>query len=379
MCELHVISQTPKYDLGGDVAENFYAKIACKFDYVPSIRNLSFNKYIRKLQRIKRSTFCSLLDKDARFIVEYAYKNGIRCVWFGYGNISYNLIKRVRELNSELFIVCDTDSVWSRFILREVPFENDPQRKELIKKLGSEKELEEKKLVDLSNIVTAVSEVDANYYRTLSCVKQKVKVFSNVVDIDDYDSNLKEVGDSKEKTIYLAGSFSPNSAMDKAARWFINDILPLIVLKIPEVHMNIVGSGSIETLADINNKNVSILGKVDSVLPYLSQAAVSVVPLMFESGTRFKILEAAACHIPTVSTTLGAEGLPIEDGVHLLLADTAQDFALHTIRVINEKELAKNMADACLNLVCEFNSVEALKLEAKSILKEVLDDSTGSL
>jgi glycosyltransferase involved in cell wall biosynthesis len=107
---------------------------------------------------------------------------------------------------------------------------------------------------------------------------------------------------------------------------------------------------------------------VDSVLPYLCHADVALVPLHFESGTRFKILEAGACGVPQVSTTLGAEGIPVVDGRDILIADRPEAFAGAILRLLEDKPLAARLAESCERLVREQFSVPRLGRDAKSIL-----------
>ena len=92
------------------------------------------------------------------------------------------------------------------------------------------------------------------------------------------------------------------------------------------------------------------------------------MPLKFESGTRFKILEAAACGVPIVSTSLGAEGLPVINEKHLLIADDADQFAAAIVRLINDRQLAQELARNCQELVRRAYSVERLEQEAMEIL-----------
>ena len=91
--------------------------------------------------------------------------------------------------------------------------------------------------------------------------------------------------------------------------------------------------------------------------------------MKFESGTRFKILEAGACKVSLVSTTLGAEGIPVVDGEHILIADDPKDFANAIIRVIDDKDLASKLAINCCDLVNEKFSVDSLAIEATKILE----------
>jgi len=98
------------------------------------------------------------------------------------------------------------------------------------------------------------------------------------------------------------------------------------------------------------------------------------VPLKFESGTRFKILEAGACRVPLVSTTLGAEGIPVVHDKDILIADDPVDFAAAIVRILEEPKLGRRLADNCYQLVAANYSVEALVNEAEAILEYLVND-----
>ena len=82
-------------------------------------------------------------------------------------------------------------------------------------------------------------------------------------------------------------------------------------------------------------------GRVPEIEPELARADIAVVPLRIGSGTRLKILESFAHRIPVVSTTVGADGLDVENGVHLLLADRPEDFALACRRLVEDPALTR--------------------------------------
>ena len=100
-------------------------------------------------------------------------------------------------------------------------------------------------------------------------------------------------------------------------------------------------------------ERIHVTGTVDDVGPYYERAQVAVVPLRAGGGSRLKILEAFALGRPVVSTTLGAEGLDVVDGEHLLLADTAAAFAEAVIRLLEDPELSARIAGAARALVEE--------------------------
>ncbi len=368
--DIYVLSRVDKRSLGGDVADKFFRSHCHEFVYLPSSNGLSGNRYIRKFQRILRVLFRGLLfENDADFIIDYAEKKTIDLLWFGYGNVSYPLIKEIKEKRPSFKIICDTDSVFSRFILRELPYEKDPVRRKKIERAGAMKEQEEREWVNLCDVTTAVSEVDAEYYRSIATNKQKIHVFSNVIDVGSYKNPPPPPVGFKTPSIYLAGTFGHyHSPMDTAARWVIEDVMPLVRKVIPKVHFYIVGRNSDLFFGNLNDPSITATGKLDSVLPYLCNTDVALVPLKFESGTRFKILEAGACKIPLVSTTLGAEGLPVVDGEHILIADEPQHFAQAIIKLLNDRNLADHLAQNCHLLVTEHFSVEALSCEAEKIM-----------
>lgn len=364
--ELHVISRVPRNKLGGEDAESFYRQLCRSFCYIPSLKPFSANRYIRKLQQLfRRITFLN----EADFLLAYAKRHKIDVIWFGYGNISYDLIREIKEKRPLLKVVCDTDSVWSRFILRELPYTTDPEQKRAIQADGERKEFEERRWVNLCDVTTAVSPVDAEYYQSIAENSEKVKLFSNVINLGTYSHAIPVPDGFHKPNFYLAGSFySLSSPMAQGARWIIDAVLPLVRKELPDIHFYIIGKGSKEILHDIADPGITITGRLVSVLPYLCNADVALVPLAFESGTRFKILEAAACGIPLVSTTLGAEGIPVSHGFDIHLADDAAEFAQGIITVVRDKQYAKLLADNCNKLIQTNYSIDALEREALEIL-----------
>lgn len=369
ICDLYIVSRLSKPAIGGQSAESFYKGFCREFLYAPSAE-LSANRYILKLQRKWHKL--TAFQSDARYLLGVVDKNKIEVLWCGYGNISFELIARIKTMRPNLKIVCDTDSVWSKFVLRELPFEADPKRRKQIENDGRKAEVWERRIVDLCEITTAVSEVDAAYYRGISRDPQRIRVFSNVLDLAAYQGAAFSVSGFKKPCIYLAGTFGhANSPMDRAARWMIEEVLPRVKKKIPEIHFYIVGKCSEVVWGGLNDSSISVTGKLPSVLPYLCHADVAVVPLQFESGTRFKILEAGACRVPIVSTALGAEGLPVVHERDILLADTPDDFANAIIRLIQDRDLADRLSESCQNLVRKEYGIEVPVKQAEEILHKL--------
>jgi glycosyltransferase involved in cell wall biosynthesis len=370
VCELYIIHQAPFPSKRVDRTDDYFRQFS---DYYLTLYYFSNNRFLRIAKMLLNKIFTIDFDGRSRKIIEFVKNNNIEIVWFGYGNISYPLIKTVKDSLPHVKIVCDTDSVWSRFILRELPFA-EGSRKEKIAKDGALKETEERAWVNLCEITTAVSDVDAEYYRSIAAEPERIKLFSNVIDLQNYSVIPAAPTNFKKPCIFLAGSFGPNSAMNMAANWVLDEVFPKILRSYPNLHFYIVGRNSDQEFSQRANENVTITGMLESVLPYLCYADVALVPLKFESGTRFKILEAGACRIPLVSTTLGAEGIHVTHEDDILIADEPADFAAAILRILDEPNLGRQLAENCHKLVASNYSIEALKNEAKAILKYLKND-----
>ena len=377
LCEMDIISRTSLADSGGAAAEAFYRTLCHEFHVVPAARTFSRHRYVRKFQRLMANFGGRTIAREAAYILDHIDRRNISVIWFGFGNISFALMRRIKQLRPSVKIICDTDSVWSRFILRELPYAKGLRRL-YVRWTGARKEREEKAWVNLCEITTAVSEVDADYYRSLATDPSRIRVFSNVIDLNYYANPPAPPTPFHHPCMYLAGTFGHyNSPMDVAARWVLDEVLPLVRGAIPDVHFYIVGRESDRMFGHLNDPQITVTGKLPTVLPYLCHADVALVPLQFESGTRFKILEAGACRVPLVSTTLGAEGIPVTDQEHILIADTPQAFAQAIVRLLRDKSYAVQLAENCHRLVNAHYSITSLRQEAVGILK-TLEESLST-
>jgi hypothetical protein len=131
-----------------------------------------------------------------------------------------------------------------------------------------------------------------------------------------------------------------------AAFFLCRDILPVLRrLTGKQIEINLVGNGGTEALSELAlNPIIKVHDYVEDLRPLYSLADAAVVPLRTGGGTRIKILEAFAHAVPVVSTRIGAEGITVTDGQHLLLADDAEGFARACLRVKESQELACGLA-----------------------------------
>ncbi len=166
---------------------------------------------------------------------------------------------------------------------------------------------------------------------------------------------------------------------EDAITYFIEKIMPRINDWNPQVSLTIVGRNPGERLKAMaeSNRQIKITGRVDDVRPYIDKASAYIVPMRVGGGTRLKIYEAMAMGKPVISTTVGAEGLPIRDGKELLIADQPEDFAQAVIRALSDATLAANIGERARALVCERFGWERAAQAFMQVCEKVVNRPAG--
>src|SRR5215211_4597435 len=137
-------------------------------------------------------------------------------------------------------------------------------------------------------------------------------------------------------------SYLPNH---QGITWFADEVWPLVRARVPDVELDVVGRNpppSVEALDE--RPGITVHGGVPEMAPYFARSNAVIVPILTGAGIRVKIIEALAAGRATVSTPLGAEGLELDAGGNVLIADGAEVFADAVVRVLEEPELRARLA-----------------------------------
>jgi glycosyltransferase involved in cell wall biosynthesis len=160
-------------------------------------------------------------------------------------------------------------------------------------------------------------------------------------------------------------SYFPNA---DAVRHFCHDIAPFIRnASSRPFQVIVVGTGHLEGVQSIERvPEVRLIGAVPDVRPWYEQANAVVIPIRAGGGTRIKALEAFGFRRPVVTTTIGIEGIDVEHGKHVLIADSPQDFANRCLELMESPALGQNLVDHAYALLTSAYTPEALakKLQA---------------
>jgi glycosyltransferase involved in cell wall biosynthesis len=150
------------------------------------------------------------------------------------------------------------------------------------------------------------------------------------------------------------GSFEHIPNVDAVAH-LVQDVMPLVWRELPDVNLTVVGADAPASITKLAAPQVNIAGWVEDLGPLLRESVASVAPLRYGAGMKGKVTQSLAAGLPVVTSTIGAEGLDVEDGRDILMADDPAAFADRVIRLHRDPELWQLLSvngRATVNRVC---------------------------
>jgi glycosyltransferase involved in cell wall biosynthesis len=193
--------------------------------------------------------------------------------------------------------------------------------------------------------VIAVSENDRSLM-TRWVDENRVTVIPTGVDLAQY----RPAPAAQEKTasaplITFVGAMDWEPNVD-GVEYFCSEVWPLIKAEVPQARFRIVGRNPDRRVQKWASDSIEVTGQVPSVVEHLQQSAAVIVPLRIGGGTRLKIYEAMATAKAVVSTTVGAEGLDVQHGHDIMLADDARSFSQAVIMLLRDPDLRRRYEKA---------------------------------
>jgi len=227
----------------------------------------------------------------------------------------------------------------------------------------------ERRFTALADHVLTVSDADRNeFLKHLPADK----VSTIPTGVDPYYFR-PQTNASLEHSLVFTGSMNwkPN---EDAVFYFAASILPLIRKLVPNVTLRVVGRSPSRKLVSLQEGDsaIQLTGTVEDIRPYVHDSSVYVVPLRIGGGTRIKIFEAMAMGVPVVSTTIGAEGLPVEHRRNILLADNPEKFAAHVVELLTQPVLRERIAREARSLVESRYSWAAAAEVLERVLRQIV-------
>ena len=202
------------------------------------------------------------------------------------------------------------------------------------------------------DLVFAVSDEDKQTLRDKLGVTTPIVVLETGVDTQFFRPQ-PEITPTPGKLVFL-GSMDWMPNID-GMKWFVEQVFFKIKRQHPDVSLDIVGRRpgvEIRQLAD-QDAGIRVIPDVPDVRPHIADCDLFIVPLRIGGGSRIKIYEAMAMDRPVVSTSIGAEGLPLTPGQHIAIGDTPDALADRVVWLLNNPEQKRQLSTAGYQLVTE--------------------------
>ncbi len=177
------------------------------------------------------------------------------------------------------------------------------------------------------------SEIDKEYLLSRN-TKLKINLVYNGIELENYKTK-KHI--KRLNSIIFTGNMSyyPNS---DAVEYFVKEIFPQILLKVPSAKFYIVGQNPSSKIIKMKSQNIIVTGFVKDICSEYLQSDIAVSPIRYGAGTLTKILESSSLGIPVIATPIGSLGLNLQHNKEIVIANSKEEFADYAIKLLNSKK-----------------------------------------
>ncbi|NQV49887.1 MAG: glycosyltransferase [Candidatus Marinimicrobia bacterium] len=340
----------------------FIARISNASDvrYIKRLIELGVEVYPQDVGALRDISDDPALDKMKPIDYELLFnEKQFQVAILSFWNIAAYYTPIIRRLSPKTQIVVDTVDVHFIRELREAALTGDSKALEE-SRMRKSLEIKTYKAADSLWVVT---EEDLQELKKVG-IKKPIHILPNIHKNVPF---VKHYVDTKD--LLFVGNFNHTPNCD-AILYFCQEIYPAIKTSIPDLKLYIVGNNPPVNVFELAREDIIVTGFVEDISPYLFHARISVNPLRYGGGMKGKIGEALSWGLPVVTSTIGAEGMHLKDGVHCLIADEPADFTNAVVKAYQSETLWQTLADNGRQLVNDNWS----PLATAKILKKVLEE-----
>jgi GT2 family glycosyltransferase/SAM-dependent methyltransferase len=229
-------------------------------------------------------------------------------------------------------------------------------------------------LARAADIVLAVSEAEAESFRRVGCVD--VRVLGHAVQPEPGAPGFA----GRQGILFVGRLLEEESPNVDSIRWFVREVMPLLDRIIGDGYrLDLVGACAPGLVRDLGSERVRFHGRVEDLRDHYARARLFIAPTRFAAGLPLKVTEAAAHGVPLVATTLIAAQAGWRDGVELLQAGSADQFAAACARLYGDAGLWQSLRDAALERVRRDYSRPGFAGTVRGMLADALVPRRGGL
>lgn len=273
-----------------------------------------------------------------------------------------------RDVLEGLPCVIVHQNIESELLIRRSKSMANPFSRAYIARQGHKLRLFEKRACEVFDYHTTVSERDRQLLLKIH-PQVKAHVVPNGVDTEYF----KPLDDTVQpNSLVFVGGMTWYPNLD-AMKYFTEEIWHLIRAEVPDLSMNVIGRNPNRIIKEFAQCEPGFqpLGFQEDVRPHVTKAAVYVVPIRVGGGTRLKILDAMAMGKAVVSTSIGCEGIDVMDGVDIVIADTAKEFASKTVQLLSDSAMREEIGRNARKKAVERYSWKMIYPELEFVYREV--------
>ena len=245
--------------------------------------------------------------------------------------------------------------------------EKNPLTRSYLKNLAKRIRKLETEMIGEVDLLIAISEKDRKKLLSIGKSLQSVTIPTGL-DMSDYQPEIPEY----DNAICFIGAldWTPNQ---QGIRWMIKGILPRLVRQNQQITFHIAGRNAPPGfIHELHHPNIVYHGETDDAKSFMGKFRVMVVPLLTGSGIRIKILEGMAMGLCIVTTTIGAEGIPVEKEKQIIIADHQELFAQKIQMILDNRQVAKSMSGEARKLIEEKFDTFTMASDLKNVYKKMI-------
>jgi O-antigen biosynthesis protein len=252
------------------------------------------------------------------------------------------------------------DTIDLHFLRLKRGWEISPQKTRADEEEWQEMQVSEVQAAQAADLTIVVTAVEQEILENLDA--GNVRVIPNIHHI--YSHPIPKFSDRRD--ILFIGGYYHTPNID-AVTWLCQEIMPLVWVKHPEIKLTLLGSNPSPQVKALRNERISVPGYIKDVEPYFLNHRIFVAPLRYGAGMKGKIGHSLSYGLPTVTTSIGAEGMGLRSGFDTLIADRLEAFAESILQLYTDESLWQTISDNAIAAVRQY-SPEAVKDRISHVL-----------